>query len=198
MHAKHADRGYLYDQPVHVICCVCIPRLVITCVVHCRSEHGTIGVFCVHLCLHPREIPSLPASITGRAMLANTVSGHSDRYNGTLGGRGSLCERPHVAIERTTDHIHLAGGSHTEPFGDTPRAGILRQNWPRPRTTDAERRARSRERNAPLPSRSPGPRRRVQTCSRARTRMSARHWRVPVRARTILGEFRAQVPRLRQ
>src|SRR5260370_23658877 len=37
-------------------------------------------------------------------------------------------ERPHVAIPRETDHFHLTGGSRTRPFGDAPRAGVLRKN----------------------------------------------------------------------
>src|SRR4029453_8996656 len=37
-------------------------------------------------------------------------------------------ERPHVAIPRETDHVHLAGGSRTRAFGDAPGAGILRKN----------------------------------------------------------------------
>src|SRR6267154_233682 len=37
-------------------------------------------------------------------------------------------ERPHVAIPRETDHFHLAVGARAEPFGDAPRAGVLRMN----------------------------------------------------------------------
>src|SRR5262245_37261855 len=37
-------------------------------------------------------------------------------------------ERPHPAIPRETDHVHLAGGSRAPPFGDAPRAGVLRKN----------------------------------------------------------------------
>src|SRR5712692_469802 len=77
-------------------------------------------------------------------------------------------------------------------------SGRSAKEWPRSRTAAAERRARSRERNAPLRSRNPGSRRRGRPCSRAHTRMSARPQRAPVRARTILCESRARVPRIRQ
>ncbi len=42
--------------------------------------------------------------------------------------RAACRERPHLAIPRETDHFHLAGGSHAEPFGDAPRADVLRKN----------------------------------------------------------------------
>ena len=42
--------------------------------------------------------------------------------------RAACRERPHVAIPRETDHVHLAGGSRARPFGDAPRAGVLRKN----------------------------------------------------------------------
>src|SRR5437867_529757 len=42
--------------------------------------------------------------------------------------RTACRERPQVAIPRETEHFHLAGGSHAEPFGDAPRAGVLRKN----------------------------------------------------------------------
>src|SRR5512132_1353801 len=37
-------------------------------------------------------------------------------------------ERPYPAVPRETDHFHLAGGSRARPFGDAPRAGVLRIN----------------------------------------------------------------------
>ena len=42
--------------------------------------------------------------------------------------RAACRERPHVAIPRETDHVHLAGSSRARPFGDAPRAGVLRKN----------------------------------------------------------------------
>ena len=42
--------------------------------------------------------------------------------------RAACRERPHVAIPRETDHFHLAVGSRARPFGDAPRAGVLRKN----------------------------------------------------------------------
>ena len=42
--------------------------------------------------------------------------------------RAACRERPHVAIPREIDHVHLAGGSRARPFGDAPRAGVLRKN----------------------------------------------------------------------
>src|SRR2546427_4243515 len=95
--------------------------------------------------------------------------------------RAACRERPHVAIPRETDHVHLTGGSRARPFGHAP-SGRSAEEWPRSRTTAAERRARSHGRNAPLRSRNPGPSRRGRTCSRAHTRMSARRQRAPVRA----------------
>src|SRR5471030_2193264 len=49
-----------------------------------------------------------------------------------LRGAGSShtagCERPNVAIPCETNHFHLAGGARAPPFGDTPRADVLRKN----------------------------------------------------------------------
>src|SRR6266851_4498027 len=42
--------------------------------------------------------------------------------------RAACREWPLVAIPRETDHFHLAGGARARPFGDEPRAGILRKN----------------------------------------------------------------------
>src|SRR5437762_13295578 len=42
--------------------------------------------------------------------------------------RAACRERPHIAIPRETEHFQLAGGPHAEPFGDAPRAGVLREN----------------------------------------------------------------------
>ena len=42
--------------------------------------------------------------------------------------RAACRERPHVAIPRETDHFRVAGSSRTRPFGDAPRAGVLRKN----------------------------------------------------------------------
>src|SRR3989475_13335699 len=42
--------------------------------------------------------------------------------------RAACRERPHVAIPRETDHVHLTGGSRARPFGHAPRAGVLRKN----------------------------------------------------------------------
>src|SRR5437867_524309 len=42
--------------------------------------------------------------------------------------RAACRERPLVAIPRETDHVHLADGSRAQPFGDAPRAGVLRKN----------------------------------------------------------------------
>jgi hypothetical protein len=35
-------------------------------------------------------------------------------------------ERPHVAIPCETDHFDLVGSARAQPFGDAPRAGVLR------------------------------------------------------------------------
>ena len=53
--------------------------------------------------------------------------------------RAACRGRPHVAIPRETDHFHLAGGSRARPFGDAPRAGVLRKNG-RDRGHDRNRR----------------------------------------------------------
>ena len=45
-----------------------------------------------------------------------------------VNGLAACAQRPHVAIPRETDHFHLAGGSRARPFGDAPRAGVLRKN----------------------------------------------------------------------
>jgi hypothetical protein len=43
--------------------------------------------------------------------------------------RSAACrECPHVAIERATGDVHLAGGAGAEPFGNAAGAGVLRQN----------------------------------------------------------------------
>src|SRR2546422_4357617 len=42
--------------------------------------------------------------------------------------RAACRERPLVAIPREIDHFHLAGGSRARPFGDAPRAGVLRKD----------------------------------------------------------------------
>src|SRR5206468_228829 len=76
-------------------------------------------------------------------------------------------------------------------------SGRSTEEWPRPCTTTAARRARARERTAPLRSRNPGPRRRGPACSRAPSRRSARRQRAPVRARTILCESGARIPWIR-
>ena len=53
--------------------------------------------------------------------------------------RGAGRERPHVAIPRETDHVHLADGSRARPFGDAPRAGVLRKNGTRTEARVGER-----------------------------------------------------------
>src|SRR5882672_11475753 len=40
----------------------------------------------------------------------------------------SVMKRPHPAIPRETDRFHLAGDLRAAPFGDAPRAGVLRKN----------------------------------------------------------------------
>src|SRR5438874_7669630 len=47
---------------------------------------------------------------------------------GALGRIGAGRERPHPAIPRETDRFHLAGDSRAAPFGDAPRADVLRRN----------------------------------------------------------------------
>src|SRR5260370_29303834 len=42
--------------------------------------------------------------------------------------RAAWRERPHLAIPRETDHVHLAGGSRARAFGDAPGSGVQRKN----------------------------------------------------------------------
>jgi len=103
----------------------------------------------------------------------------------------------HVAIPRETDHVHLAGGSRARPFGDAPRAGVLRKNGQIAYGHRRTSRASSRNATRRFRSRNPGPRRRGRACPSSHSNVSA----IPggaLRARTILGESRAPAPWIRQ
>src|SRR5438046_628856 len=142
-----------------------------------------------------------------------TARGYDNAFCCVHGGLFLLAKPPSI-VRPAQPRRWSRAATPSDPTRDRPRAfgrrrarrparrraasGRSTEEWPRPRTTAAERRARSRERNAPLRSQNPGPRPRGLTCSRAPSRMSTRRQRAPVRARTILCEFRARGPRIRR
>src|SRR5476651_2218585 len=72
-----------------------------------------------------RNIASFAASALRSMMLGSLFSMVLIPLPGRLAARR---ERPYEAIERAAGHIHLVGGVPAQPFGDPPRADVLRKD----------------------------------------------------------------------